>query len=279
MSKLSQFVRHIIGPMRGRKSSGLFLPGPNDVYLASYPRSGNTWLRAVIAEIMFGDSGANIAELDRYVPDIYVPQLATNVVPAEFHVIKTHEPYHHQQRMRLQRVIYIFRDPRDVAVSYYRYLNKLGQYDGPLDAFLVDWLAARIWPCSWHEHLMSWAADWPRVPNDQWLVVRYEDLLHDSTNHVRTIARYLGNSLDESRLNEVLQRTTSDEMRRKEKAGMRSSERATGFQFIGGAKAGGWRDSLSGQQQALISESLGAVMRRFGYSVDGDAFSSRIKAA
>ncbi|HEX4589745.1 MAG TPA: hypothetical protein VH120_07440, partial [Gemmataceae bacterium] len=87
MSKLTQFVRRIMSsttPQRG--GCHLFAPGPDDVYLASYPRSGNTWLRAVVAEIMFGSSGANIADLDRYVPDIYVPQPEKYVVPAKFHV-------------------------------------------------------------------------------------------------------------------------------------------------------------------------------------------------
>ncbi len=269
--------------MRSQSGAGkLFEPGPDDVYLASYPRSGNTWLRAVVAEIMFGNSGANIADLDRYVPDIYVPQAKNDIVPAEFHVVKTHEPYHHAQRKRLRRVIYIFRDPRDVAASYYRYLSGLGRYDGTLDDFLVDWLAGRIWPCSWREHVVSWANDWPNPPRKKWLVVRYEDVLRDSADHVRTIGEFLGHTLDESRLNDVLSRTTSDEMRRKEKAGMRSTERAKGFQFIGSAKSGGWRDSLSGRQESLISESLGAVMGQFGYRanrVDDDATDTRKKAA
>ncbi len=280
MSMLSQFIRRIMGSSALQSGAGdLFVPGPGDVYLASYPRSGNTWLRAVVAEIMFGNSGANIADLDRYVPDIYVPQPKKNIVTAEFHVVKTHEPYHYEQRLRLRRVIYIFRDPRDVAISYYRYLTGLGKYDRTLDAFLGDWLGGRIWPCSWREHVVSWAAEWPQVLSRDWLVFRYEDVLRDPADHSRAIAQFLGYSLDESRLNEVLVRTTSDEMRRKEKAGMRTSERANGFQFIGGAKAGGWRESLSGQQQALISESLGAVMNHLGYGVEDDAIGTRTKAA
>src|SRR5215831_10005136 len=110
MSTLSAFVRHVMGYRRSQSHGAeLFEPGLDDVHLASYPRSGNTWLRAVIAEIMFGDSGANIKDLDRYVPDIYVPQLRASVVPATFHVIKTHEPYHHEQRRRLKQSIYIVR--------------------------------------------------------------------------------------------------------------------------------------------------------------------------
>jgi hypothetical protein len=283
MSTLSAFARHVAGYWRSQSPGAeLFQPGPNDVYLASYPRSGNTWLRAVVAEIMFGSSGANIADLDRYVPDIYVPQPNENIVPAKFHVVKTHEPYHHEQRKRLKRAIYIFRDPRDVAVSFYRYLHGLGKYDGTLDAFLADWLAGRIWPCSWREHVVSWAGDWPKVAPHEWLVFRYEDMLREPAAHVRTIAQFLGFSLEGSRLNDVLGRTTSDEMRRKEKAGMRSTERATGFQFIGGAKAGGWRESLSVQQAAVVTESLGPLMSQFGYNPNGvedDASGMRNRAA
>jgi hypothetical protein len=266
MSTLSAFFRHVMGYRRSQSlGAELFQPGPDDVYLASYPRSGNTWLRAVIAEIMFGDSGANIKDLDCYVPDIYVPQPKASVVPSKFHVIKTHEAYHHEQRQRLKRVIYVVRDPRDVAVSYYRYSHRLGKYDGSFDAFLVDWLGGRVWPCSWREHVTSWAGASREISREGLLILRYEDLLSDPEHHVQAIAEYLGYSLGQARLNEVIQRTTSEQMREKERAGMRSTERAQGFQFIGSAKAGGWRESLSQQQEALISELLGPLISHFEY--------------
>jgi Sulfotransferase domain len=266
MSRLSAFARYIKQSIRTPSHPGEeFKAGPDDVYLASYPRSGNTWLRAVIAEIMFGNSGANIADLDRIVPDLHVPPLNDSVIPAKFHAVKTHEPYHHQHRARLKRVIYILRDPRDVAISFYRYSYGLGNYEGTLDAFLTDWLAGRIWPCSWREHVMSWTDAWGAASLPEVIVLRYEDMLQKPEDHVLAIAQFLGYSLDQSRLSEVVLRTTSEEMRRKEKAGMRKTERAKGFQFIGSAKAGGWRNALSERQEALISESLSSLMSRFGY--------------
>jgi Sulfotransferase domain len=266
MSRLSAFARYIKQSIRTPSHPGeQFKAGPDDVYLASYPRSGNTWLRAVIAEIMFGNSGANIADLDRIVPDLHVPPLNDSVIPAKFHAVKTHEPYHHQHRARLKRVIYILRDPRDVAISFYRYSHGLGNYEGTLDAFLTDWLAGRIWPCSWREHVLSWTDAWGAASLPEVIVLRYEDMLQKPEDHVLAIAQFLGYSLDQSRLSEVVLRTTSDEMRRKEKAGMRKTESAKGFQFIGSAKAGGWRNALSERQEALISESLSSLMSRFGY--------------
>jgi hypothetical protein len=282
MSRLSAFARYIKQSMRTPSDPGeLFKPGPDDVFLASYPRSGNTWLRAVIAEIMFGDSGKNIADLDRIVPDLHVPPLNENVIPAKFHVVKTHEPYHHQHGARLKRVIYILRDPRDVAISFYRYSHGLGNYDGNLDPFLTDWLAGRIWPCSWRDHVMSWTDAWGTASPPEVIVLRYEDLLQRPEDHVLAIAQFLGYSLDQSRLSEVILHTTSDEMRRKEKAGMRKTESAKGFQFIGSAKAGGWRNALSEQQEAMISESFSPLMSRFGYdsaSRAHDGSSSRSSA-
>jgi hypothetical protein len=186
-------------------------------------------------------------------------------VPAKFHVIKTHEPYHHEQRRRLKRAIYIVRDPRDVAVSYYRYSHRLGKYDGSFEAFLPDWLGGRIWPCSWREHVASWAGASREISREGLLILRYEDLLDDPQRHVRAIGEYLGYPLDQERLKQIVERTTSEQMRQKEKAGMRSSERAQGFQFIGTAKAGGWRESLSQQQEALISGLLGPLMNHFEY--------------
>lgn len=243
-----------------------FEPSPSDVYLVSYPRSGNTWLRAVIAEIMFGESGQSLLDLNHYVPDIYELPPADDLWPADWHVVKTHETYQYSNRNKFERVIYILRDPRDVALSYHRYQTALKLYAASFDDFLVDWLAGRIWPGSWREHVMSWAGPWHEPPPTAIHIFRYEDLLSNVEKNISAIGQLLGYPLDPSRLDAVVRRTTPDEMRRKESESMCRREYPEGsHRFVGQAKANGWREALTDRQKSLVADDLGDFMKRFGY--------------
>src|ERR1700744_2321096 len=84
----------------------------SDVYLASYPRSGNTMLRFVLAEILSGIP-SSFDSIQRIVPEIGVHVHAHPLLPGAGRLIKTHEPY----RRKYKRGIYIVRDIRDVMLS------------------------------------------------------------------------------------------------------------------------------------------------------------------
>ena len=84
----------------------------NDVFLASYPRSGNTLLRFPLAEAISG-ALCTFENVQRIVPEIGVHVYAYPLLPAGGRLIKTHERY----RRKYRRAIYIVRDVRDVLLS------------------------------------------------------------------------------------------------------------------------------------------------------------------
>jgi len=120
------------------KEEELFKPSEKDVYLVSYPRSGNTWMRVMLAELMYGESGESLADLGYYMPDSKKPQSLKNTIKSDFHIVKTHDPY---MRNRLsenfRKVIYLVRDPRDVVISWHRF-SKVSYYKYYLDHFIYE---------------------------------------------------------------------------------------------------------------------------------------------
>src|SRR6476646_5027328 len=84
----------------------------NDVFFASFERSGNTWLRFVLFEILTNDT-AGFLNVNQLLPELGTHQSAQQVLPNGVRFIKTH----HQYRSEYKRAIYLMRDLRDVMLS------------------------------------------------------------------------------------------------------------------------------------------------------------------
>jgi hypothetical protein len=239
-----------------------------DIILASYPRSGNTWMRVILAELLYGKSGESLANLQSLVPDIHVPIFAADLIRADFHIIKSHRP----RRMDLEKLlnnrsIYLVRDPRDVVTSYYKFVGELRNYRGSFEDFCLDWLNGRIWPCSWREHVNSWTGPQTSESQDQ-VIIRYEDLAASFNEELIRLSRFLNVSLSESKIKEIAHNSSISEMRRKAQQGVGQNNFSRDYQFIGKAQIGSWKDLFSKSLAGIFVDQLGDLMKKFGYSLD-----------
>src|SRR5438874_11935634 len=117
MGKIVQTVlqakRVLLGQVNAGRAATVY---PDDVFLVSYPKSGNTWVRFLIANLI-SDIPVTFLNIEQRIPSIYIlPDRALRAMPKP-RVLKSHECF----VPRYRNVIYIVRDPRDVAVSYYHY--------------------------------------------------------------------------------------------------------------------------------------------------------------
>lgn len=253
---------------RPRQSQEKFTPDARrDTFLVTYPRSGTTWLSCVAAELLFEKSPDSMTEIGAFVPDIHDLPQESSVPPANQYLVKSHFslsgalPYG-----EYRRVIYVLRDPRDVMLSYHRYARHLLNYQGELKAFAMDWVAGRIWPGSWQEHVNSWLAPRPRPAPFELTVLRYEDFVADPTGQVTVLASALGVSPGRERIEEIVADTSPARMREREQKGNSGITRA--FKDVGPAKAGNWRELQSQEDRdaiAILEEYAGDAMRRVGY--------------
>jgi len=265
------------------------------VWLASYPKSGNTWVRAFLLNyVQDSATPASINDLaDVSVPEplmtFFQPFAAEPVQNFSAEKIQALRPRAHAALAARGKAvfvkthnanleffdiplctpehtggaIYIVRDPRDVALSYAAYTG------WPLDdiiALMANPQAA-IAPSTdqvfefladWSRHVTSWVAAPSRV------LVRYEDLLRQPETYFGRILRYIGTEPDASRLARAIQHTNF--------ATLSAQEQKTGFaahrsksSFFRAGQAGQWQTALRPAQQAQIIASHGAVMKKLGY--------------
>ena len=102
---------------------------PDDTFIVSYPRSGNTWTRFLLANLVFPDKEVDFTNIEKLIPDTTSQSNLTLKKTPRPRIIKTHEYFDH----RYPKTIYIVRDPRDVALSYYEFHRKYMHIDDSVD--------------------------------------------------------------------------------------------------------------------------------------------------
>jgi hypothetical protein len=264
-------LKVILGYLLGTdKAERNFAVQPDDTFLVSYPRSGNTWTRFLIANLVYSEQNVSFANIEKLIPDTSSQSnRALKRVPRP-RIIKTHEYFDH----RYPRTIYIVRDPRDVALSYYYFQRKYRQIADsyPLDRYVDDFVCGRLisagWG-TWAENVASWI--FTRGRNKDFLLLRYEDMIRDTVAELTRIALFLGVDPERARLNKAVESSSADRMRKLEEIEavqwVATRNRRQDIPFVGVAKAGGWRTSLPEHCINQIESAWGELMVKLKYEL------------
>jgi hypothetical protein len=185
-------------------------------------------------------------------------------------ILKSHECFD----PRYPRVIYILRDPRDVAVSLYYYLLKMRALsDGySMDNFVVRFINANVVPYldrmgCWEDHVLSWLR--LRVGKPGFVLIRYEDLVDNPVKELAKLAPLLGVGFTSEIIERAVSACSAGNMRSMEtkqsKDWLVTKKSRQDIRFVRKAKSGGWRDELSEASVRAIEHAWGATMRELGY--------------
>ena len=269
-------------------------------WLASYPKSGNTWLRTVLACLMskgsldINDMGSlgPMASLRSAFDDTLGVDSAnlsfeheTDLRPRVYEIwaaeaerplyCKVHDAYHLTPSgeplfptAATCGAIYVARDPRAVAVSYAQHAARaidetIATMDS--DATMVGSprglsSVLRQRLLRWSDHVRSWLA----APFPVHLV-RYEDMLAHPHATFASVAAILGLDSDRAAVTAAVEATTFSRLQ--------SQERSAGFAekpwrvaaFFREGRSDGWRHALTPEQADRIVAAHGPMMRRLGY--------------
>ncbi|HMO77878.1 MAG TPA: sulfotransferase domain-containing protein [Candidatus Paceibacterota bacterium] len=244
----------------------------NDIIIASYAKSGTTWLQQIVGQLLFKGR-----------PDVPIqnvcPWLEYRDVPADVKIhnlekqqhrrfIKTHLPVHSMPLSKQAKYLYIARDGRDVLFSLYNHHKNANQdwYDflnsqpnnlGPkftkpseqVSDYYRHWLendGQPFWP--YWENVRSWwnVRDLPNVK-----LVHFADLKEDLEQEIKNIADFLQITIDKNLMRNVLKHSSFEYMKK-------HAERVAplgGRYWVGGAKTfinkgvnGSWKKVLTAEE-------------------------------
>ncbi len=232
---------------------------PTDVFVGSYPRSGSTWLRFMLLEILAGQA-SGFANTNEMLPDVGKHEAGAPVLPGNGRLIKTHEPF----RAEYKKAIYLVRDPRDVALSEFAYQTALGVEKNDFDPYIERFLRSGVNPFgSWIDHANSWM-NAAKAQQGEILHVNFEELKQKPQEQLGRIVDFLHMPEVKERIPGAIENNSLARMKEKEKANpQRASAKG---RFIRSGSAGGWRGSFTERQAQLVQQYAGSLMARLGYS-------------
>jgi hypothetical protein len=241
----------------------------DDVLIASYPRSGNAWLRFLVQEMAGRPASFDSVRFE--IPYVGQHRDAPQLVPGGGRFIKTHGPYLPAYR----RAVHLVRDPRDVVLSYFRYMQRLGKIvfrpgddiGASFDRFLDAFLAGDVAHGSWQSHLDSWTR--AQESGADVLMIRYEEMRAEPVRKVGNLADWLGFRCADAELESIVERCSVARTRDLEREAIAQDPtvfgpRRAGIDYVGPASLGGWRDALTPDQKRRFS-SFSRGLAQMGY--------------
>lgn len=269
-------------------------------WIASYPKSGNTWTRAVLTSLITGGLKGQLDSLRQIIPDensgpFYAPHLRKPIQEASnaelarvrplahramakqtpnFLLLKTHSMVanHHGTATITPDVtagaVYLLRNPLDVAVSYSDFRERdvdktialMNQSGRELDR---PRLGAYEMAGSWSENVGSWTK-----PHDRVVITRYEDLLDAPEEHFGRIVRFLKMDVTDAQIAAAVEESSFENLKAVEERAGFAERPPQAKAFFRSGRAGEWRDRLSEAQVAKIVTANHELMKRFGYWLD-----------
>jgi hypothetical protein len=180
-----------------------YVPRADDIFIVTYPRSGTTWMQMILYQLTT-DGSMEIPHIAEFCPWFERSQRSARgfeLRPSP-RIFKSHLPYR-QVPKGPGKFIYVARDGKDVALSYYHLCCAYNGYEGTFDEFFERFLRGKVDHGSWFRHVRDW---WAHRNDPNVLFLTYEELTADLERCVRTIANFCRFEVAPDRIPGILER-------------------------------------------------------------------------
>jgi thioesterase domain-containing protein len=201
----------VCSPLSLRKLAD-FKPNPDDIVVATYPKSGTTWMLHILYQLK-SKGRMDFEKITDCCPWLDTLQAWDGIVDGavgEQRIIKTHSPP--DLIAAGAKCIYLVRHPSQVVRSYYRHACNF-HFTGTFDEYFSKFVEGDVIFGSWFEHAKLWTSK-AKDPNYNVLLVNYDDLRMDFRRVVLLVAEFWDIGISADDIDELSERFSLEFMRK-----------------------------------------------------------------
>ena len=273
------------------------------IWLASYPKSGNTLLRSILVSLIYNENGNvdfnQLHRISNFPAGIFFEKFTSNygsIKEISKYWIKVQEVLNKNKKLKFFKThnalctidgntftdnkntigtIYIIRDPRDVLVSASKYYNKSHEeiknnmFNQYMDLINIhEGKPISTFLGSWSDHYNSWTRNGKNV-----LLIKYENLINNKETEIKRIIDFINKftklQVDEKKIKNGIETSSFNNMKGMESAGLfkEGSKDSNGniIPFFAKGKIGVWRELLDKKIAKEIESKFRKEMKELGY--------------
>ena len=259
------FFQNLLSLIRRPKLGPAYQPIPEDrlrdlrdtdVFLVSFPRSGNTWVRHLLRDVIASAK-----------PELPVPEKLGALMPIVHHSPPDHQALtdfevpcrifksHNIASLRGRKMIYLFRRPEDALVSFFHFQSELGDGAAGTWNLKIDDFCVRAIPL-WLEHMQYGLEQQQKFPERTFLAC-YEDLVATGPQLLRPLVDFIGLLASDETLEAVYAKNTIQHLRETAANYINKADR-----FFRKGRVGSACEELKPSTLALIEKRAGSVYRQ-----------------
>lgn len=244
-------------------------PRPTDIYIATAPKAGTTWMQQIVYQLLTRGRGEyeHIIQVAPFVDMMAMMPHSERLLDgmAEPRILKTHLNYGALRPPRDNRIIYVTRSAADSLLSRYNHNCLMSGSKLDFDGFFRQHVGGN----EWGKHLASW---WPHRNDPNVLHIRYTELIADREACLRRIGAFLGVPVLDEDLPLLMEKTGFEHMKQND---FRFDPRLTmyeslnpdrGFVFKGGVGRG--KQAMKPEQQAHLDARVNTLRQKLDITED-----------
>lgn len=233
----------------------------DDAYIVAFPRSGSTWLRTMLVNVIDSNAKSN--------PDVFNARMpAVSIRNAKFinalespRLIMTHSVF----RPSIDKAVYLVRDGRDAFISSFHYHVTRNGEKISLDEYLQRY-QDKYYGHTWEKHVESWLVKGRDKLSQNLLVVKFEELKRDPNKKLKEVIEFLKIDADEHLIQQAIDDSSIDNAKKIElqRQGLVSDDNAS---FYRGGHSHQWQEPVYLDVVEVFSEKANRALKLAGYLI------------
>uniref|UniRef100_A0A0N5A6K8 Sulfotransfer_1 domain-containing protein n=1 Tax=Parastrongyloides trichosuri TaxID=131310 RepID=A0A0N5A6K8_PARTI len=227
----------------------------DDIFVVSFPKSGNTWCRHIALQLVNNDYYNGF--VDQFYESPIIECFGGDVIEllSSPRILKTHFDY--EDIPKGGKYIFAIRNPKDVIVSYYHHHKNFEHYqfsNGNFNLFFDLFMKGQNEYGCYFEYLKGWLQ---HLKDDNVLFIKYEDMCKDLESYVKKIGNFIGGNAvdsinDEEKLKHIVDNSKIENMQKGVPQIVIETTMNPKFFRKGGSRD--WKNYMSREQSDMVDK-------------------------